>query len=104
MTQDTNNTENSNHTETQPLNEALWQFPMDYPIRLIGNAVPELRDEIQAILLKHFPWFDPNNIVLQASSKGNYHSVRAQLRFDNMEQVHAVYADLKACPHIKTAL
>lgn len=98
MTQDLNNTEN------RPLNEALWQFPMDYPIRLIGNAVPELRDEVQAILLKHFPWFDPNSIVLQPSSKGNYHSVRAQLRFDNMEQVHALYADLKACPHIKTAL
>lgn len=94
----------SDNQNIQPLNETLWQFPMDYPIRLIGNAVPELRDEVEAILLKHFPDFDANNIVVQPSSKGNYHSIRAQLRFENMEQVHALYADLKACEHIKTAL
>jgi uncharacterized protein len=94
----------SDNQNIQPLNEELWQFPMDYPIRLIGNAVPELRDEVQAIFLKHFPDFDSNNIVVQPSSKGNYHSIRAQLRFENMQQVHALYADLKACEHIKTAL
>ncbi|XID75756.1 YbeD family protein [Alkanindiges sp. WGS2144] len=90
--------------EEKPLNETLWQFPMDYPIHLIGYAVPELRDEVEAILLKHFPWFDTSTIVVQPSSKGTYESLRAQLRFDNMDQVHALYADLKACPHIKTAL
>ena len=41
---------------------------------------------------------------LQPSSKGTYHSVRAQLRFENKEQVHAVYDYLNACEHIKTAL
>ncbi|MBP7927199.1 MAG: DUF493 domain-containing protein, partial [Acinetobacter sp.] len=28
----------------------------------------------------------------------------AQLRFKELEQVHALYADLAACPLIKTAL
>lgn len=101
MTSQDLHTENQ---ENQPLNQDLWKFPMDYPIKLIGNAIPELRDEIEVILLKHFPEFDTNNIFVQLSSKGNYHAIRAQLRFENMEQVHALYADLKACPHIKTAL
>lgn len=89
---------------TPALNEELWQFPMDYPIKLIGLAIPELKQEIEAILLKHFPDFDIDSIDVQPSSKGTYHSVRAQLRFENKEQVHAVYDDLKACEHIKTAL
>ena len=94
----------SDNQNIQPLNEDLWQFPMDYPIKLIGLAVPELRDEVEAILIKHFPHFDPTTIVVQPSSKGTYHSVRAHLHFENMQQVHALYADLKACEHIKTAL
>ncbi len=94
----------SDDQNIQPLNEALWQFPMDYPIKLIGLAVPELRQEVEAIFLKHFPHFNTNSIVVQPSSKGTYHSLRAQLHFDNIEQVHALYADLKACEHIKTAL
>ena len=33
-----------------------------------------------------------------------YRSITAQLRFEELEQVHAIYADLAACPLIKTAL
>ena len=90
--------------EIQPLNEELWNFPMDYPIKLIGLAVPELRQEIEDIILRHFPDFDTNTIETKPSSKGTYHAVRAHLRFENIEQVHALYDDLKACKHIKTAL
>lgn len=91
-------------TPSTTLNEELWQFPMDYPIKLIGLAVPELRQEVVTILQKHFPEFDANTVEVQHSSKGTYHSVRAHLKFENKDQVHAVYADLAACPHIKTAL
>lgn len=90
--------------EIQPLNEALWEFPMDYPIKLIGLAVPELKQEVEAIFLKNFPQFDTSTIEAKPSSKGTYHSIRALLRFDNIDQVHALYDDLKACKHIKTAL
>ena len=90
--------------EIQPLNEALWEFPMDYPIKLIGLAVPELKQEVEAIFLKHFPQFDTSTIETKPSSKGTYHSIRAHLHFENIGQVHALYDDLKACSHIKTAL
>lgn len=89
---------------SRELREDLWVFPMDYPIKLIGDAGDELRLAVLDILLKHFPEFQQDSIKIQPSRTGKYHSLTAQLRFDELEQVHALYADLAACPLIKTAL
>lgn len=89
---------------SRELREDLWVFPMDYPIKLIGDAGEELRQAVLDILLKHFPEFQQDSIKIQPSRTGKYHSLTAQLRFDELEQVHALYADLAACPLIKTAL
>lgn len=91
-------------TPSRELREDLWVFPMDYPIKLIGNAGEELRTAVVEILIKHFPEFDEASLKIQPSRTGKYHSLTAQLRFEEMEQVHALYADLAACPLIKTAL
>jgi len=91
-------------TPSRELREDLWVFPMDYPIKLIGDAGDELRLTVIDILVKHFPDFDAANLTVQPSKTGKYHSLTAQLRFDELEQVHALYADLAACPLIKTAL
>lgn len=89
---------------SRELREDLWVFPMDYPIKLIGDAGEELRLAVLEILIKHFPEFQEGSIKIQPSRTGKYHSLTAQLRFDELEQVHALYADLAACPLIKTAL
>ena len=94
----------TDRTPSRQLQEHLWVFPMDYPIKLIGLAGDELRDAVINILKRHFPDFDAHSLTVQASRGGKYHSLTAQLRFDELEQVHRLYADLAACPLIKTAL
>ncbi|CAM4122699.1 YbeD family protein [Acinetobacter pragensis] len=91
-------------TPSRELREDLWVFPMDYPIKLIGNAGTELHGAVVEILVKHFPAFDEATLKVQPSRTGKYHSITAQLRFEELEQVHALYADLAACEHIRTAL
>lgn len=91
-------------TPSRELREELWVFPMDYPIKLMGHAGNELRDAVIEILVKHFPEFDEATLQIQASRTGKYHSITAQLRFEELEQVHQLYADLAACEHIRTAL
>lgn len=91
-------------TPSRELQEHLWVFPMDYPIKLIGNAGEELRIAVVEILVKHFADFDEATLKIQPSRTGKYHSITAQLRFEELEQVHALYADLAACQLIKTAL
>lgn len=94
----------TDRTPSRELREDLWVFPMDYPIKLIGDAGEELHDAVVSILVKHFPEFQKDSLAVQPSKTGKYHSLTAQLRFDELEQVHALYADLAACPLIKTAL
>ena len=91
-------------TPSRELREDLWVFPMDYPIKLIGSAGVELHGAVVEILVKHFPEFDATSLAVQPSRTGKYHSLTAQLLFLELEQVHALYADLAACPLIKTAL
>ena len=93
-----------NRTPSRELREDLWVFPMDYPIKLIGHAGDELHGAVFEILVKHFPEFDQTTLQIQPSRTGKYHSITAQLRFEELEQVHALYADLAACEHIRTAL
>ena len=94
----------TNRTPSRELQEDLWVFPMDYPIKLIGLAGAELHAAVTEIFVKHFPEFDGNSMSVTPSHTGKYHSITAQLRFEELEQVHAVYADLAACPLIRTAL
>jgi putative lipoic acid-binding regulatory protein len=90
-------------TPSRELQEHLWVFPMDYPIKLIGNAGMNFE-----LLLLIFCRSTSLNLMVnskvQPSRTGKYHSLTAQLRFEELEQVHALYADLAACPLIKTAL
>ena len=97
-------TDMTNRMQSRELQEHLWVFPMDYPIKLIGLAGDELRQAVNDIFVKHFPDFDGSTMTVTPSRTGKYHSVTAQLRFEELEQVHSVYADLAACPLIKTAL
>lgn len=97
-------TDMTNRAPSRELQEHLWVFPMDYPIKLIGLAGAELRQAVNDIFVKHFPDFDGSKMTVTPSRTGKYHSITAQLRFEELEQVHAVYADLAACKHIRTAL
>lgn len=85
-------------------NEELWQFPMQYPIKIIGHASPELLGAVSELLTKHFPVLDLAHLTITQSSGGKYHSIAAVLPFENKEQVNAVYADLAESKHVKTAL
>lgn len=97
-------TDMTDRTPSRELQEHLWVFPMDYPIKLIGVAGDDLHTAVVEILVKHFPDFEGTSIQVQPSRTGKYHSLTANLIFNELEQVHALYADLAACPLIKTAL
>jgi putative lipoic acid-binding regulatory protein len=101
---DTPDTNTPERKSTDIHNEELWQFPMQYPIKIIGHASPELLGAVSDLLKQHFPLLDLAHLTVTQSSGGKYHSIAAVLPFENKEQVNAVYADLAASKHVKTAL
>ena len=82
--------------KTDVQNPELWQFPMNYPLSIIGHEGEHdsLLNEVKLILGSQFPEFDLASMEVKPSKKGRFHSVRANLYLTTVEQVNTLYASL----------
>lgn len=84
----------------------LWQFPMDYPMSIIGNEGEHdsLRHEVTLILAEIFPDFDPATIMVKPSKTGRFHSLRVKLHLTCADEVNRLYTALDNAKTVKTAV
>lgn len=84
----------------------LWQFPMDYPMSIIGHEGEHesLKNEVILILAEIFPEFDPATILVKASRTGRFHSLRLKLHIISAEQVNRLYTALDKAKTVKTVV
>ena len=82
--------------KTDVQNSELWQFPMNYPMSIIGHEGEHesLLNEVKLILGSQFPEFDLASMEVKPSKTGRFHSVRANLYLTTVEQVNTLYAAL----------
>ncbi len=82
--------------KTDIQNPELWNFPMDYPMSIIGHEGEHesLLNEIKLILGSQFPDFDLASIEIKPSKTGRFHSARVNLYLTTAEQVNTLYAAL----------
>ena len=82
--------------KTDAQNPELWQFPMNYPLSIIGHEGEHdsLLNEVKLILGSQFPEFDLASMEVKPSKTGRFHSVRANLYLTTVEQVNTLYASL----------
>ena len=82
--------------KTDVQNPELWQFPMNYPLSIIGHEGEHdsLLNEVKLILGSQFPEFDLASMEVKPSKTGRFHSVRANLYLTDVEQVNTLYAAL----------
>lgn len=73
------------------------QFPTDYPIKVVGRPSDEFRARIHAVMLRHAPNLDPDQVSERLSENGNFLSISYMLRAESREQVIALATELKAC-------
>jgi uncharacterized protein len=73
------------------------QFPTDYPIKVVGRPSDEFRARVHAIMLRHAPSLDPDQVTERLSENGNFLSISYMLRAESREQIIALASDLKAC-------
>ena len=78
----------------QGLNEQLWQFPCEYPLKVMGNAEHPLVDIVRDIVTRHIHDFDPAQITHRLSSTGKFISVTATMNIDNKTQIEQLYLEL----------
>lgn len=94
----------TDHIKTNIQNEELWVFPMQYPLKIMGEARFPLRATVATILQRHVPDFDPATLTERPSSGGKYLSITASVYVERKEQINGMYADFAAHEHIKTVL
>lgn len=84
----------------------LWQFPMDYPMSIIGNEGEKetLMHEVILILTGIFPDFDPATIVVNPSKTGRFHALRVNLYLQNADEVNRLYLALENAKTVRTAV
>lgn len=79
-------------------------FPCSYPIKIIGVAGDNFKEEVIAAVEIHTGKLAAELIDLQPSKKKNYLSVRLTITATGEEQLIAIFADLKAIPNVKLVL
>lgn len=92
--------------KTDIQNPALWQFPMDYPMSIIGNEGEKeaLLNEVTLILAEIFPEFDSATIDVRPSKTGRFHALRVNLHLTAADEVNRLYAALNNAKTVKTAI
>lgn len=81
------------------------EFPCEnYPIKVLGEASPELHTYVVEIMERHAPGFDQARITIKESSKGRYNSLTVWITATGVEQLSAIHEDLRLNRSIKMVM
>ena len=84
--------------------EDIFQFPCDFPIKIMGPTTDGFAQTIMGIVLQHAPDFDPATLEMRSSSTGKYLSVTCTIRATSRAQLDALYRDLSGHPSVVMVL
>jgi uncharacterized protein len=84
--------------------EKLLEFPVDFPIKVMGKRVDDFAQTVAAIVGEQVPGFDPAGMDFRSSAKGNYLSVSMTLRIESRAQLERLYRVLGEHPMVKVVL
>ena len=80
------------------------QYPLDFPIKIMGRNEPGFTQKVVAIVRRHAPDFDPATLETRPSRKGAYLSITCVIRATSREQLDALYTELSGSPSVAVVL
>lgn len=83
---------------TEPSSEELFNFPCDYPIKIMGKDCEELSVEMRTIIERHAGEIHPNQISSKKSSKGSYISYTVRIVATSRTQLDCINQELQDNP------
>lgn len=84
--------------------ETLFEFPCDYPLKVMGRHSDDFRSLVLGIVQKHAGEVNPEAIVERPSKDGTYLSLTFTFRADSKAQLDALYRELTSCERVLVAL
>ncbi|MFZ8974644.1 MAG: YbeD family protein [Pseudomonadales bacterium] len=82
----------------------IIEFPCAYPIKVIGAASIEFRQTVIGVLKAFDSRLKDEDIVFQASAKGNYESIKVTLWALSEKMLAELFGALKTIPGLKMVL
>ena len=74
--------------------ETLLEFPCEFPIKVMGAAIPEFHTVVTKIAKSHDSEFNPDQITQNVSKTGKYVSLTLNIHATDKPQLDAIYKDL----------
>jgi putative lipoic acid-binding regulatory protein len=91
-------------TEPDSGEETLLEFPCEFPIKVMGKALPEFRGTVLDIIMERGQLLDGVDIREQPSRTGKYVSLTVSIVARNREQLDDIYQALTDCDEVLVAL
>jgi len=80
------------------------EFPCDYPIKIMGVAGSELHTVVKEVMIKHAPGYDEAQITIRDSTQGTYQAITVTITATGVDQLQAIFTELKISEHVKMVL
>jgi putative lipoic acid-binding regulatory protein len=84
--------------------ETLFEFPCDYPIKVMGRMEPGFDSLVLELVRRHAPDIREGAVSSRPSKGGKWISVTVTLRAESKSQLDAIYLDLTAHEKVVMAL
>jgi uncharacterized protein len=97
--QSTDPTDSAKHSADE-----LFDFPCDFPIKVMGKTDPGFQDAIVNVLKEHDSAFDSSRVETRPSSGGNYTGLTCTVRAQNRAHLDDIYRALTGHPMVKIVL
>ena len=85
-------------------NNEHFNFPCDFPIKIMGRCDCELESLVVEIINKHVDDLNEGAIKTRPSGKGNFVSVTVVVKAQSREQLDNIYLELTAREEVLMAL
>lgn len=82
----------------------LFQFPCEFPIKVMGRDTPSFRSVTRAIVERHAGPLPADRITERPSSKGSFLAVTYTIVARDRAQLDAIYQDLTSSGVVLVAL
>jgi putative lipoic acid-binding regulatory protein len=81
-----------------------FEFPCDYPVKVMGKATPEFRARMLQIVARHVGPLEAAQVTERLSRDGNFLSLTCTVRAESRDQLDRLYRELHSTGLVLYAL
>ncbi len=84
--------------------ESVFEFPCEFPIKVVGKATPAFERTVMDIVRRHVPELTEDAVRATGSKKGKFVSLTITIVATGREQLDDIYRDLSSSESVLMAL